>query len=176
MANWKSIEKKWDKLDNIFDKISIWITSVAFLAIVVVISFNVISRYMFGKSFNWAEEIAYLCFNWVVFFGVAIVYRYQGLTAIDLLVNRLPEKAKKVVLVFGYFLVTLTNLGLIIWGTEFAIMAWQRKSSFLQIPYFGMTFLFLWQQLCFSCTDWWKVFKRSLNLNKQIKRRIGDVY
>lgn len=136
MANWKTIEEKWDKLDRVFDKICVVITSTAFLVIVAAISLNVICRYLFGKSFNWAEEIAYLCFNWVVFFGVAIVYRYQGLTAIDLVVNRLAEKPKKVVLVFGYILVTMANLGLIVWGTKFAMMAWERKSSFLQIPYF----------------------------------------
>lgn len=30
----------------------------------------------------------------------------------------------------------MANLGLIVWGTKFAMMAWERKSSFLQIPYF----------------------------------------
>jgi len=128
--------KTFDKIDRIFYKTNVYVTAAAFVAIVALISVNVVSRYLFMKSFNWAEEVAYLCFNWVVFLGVALVYRYQGLTAIDLVVNRLRGKARQAVLVFGYLLVVLTNLGLIVWGTQFSIMAWERKSPALQIPYF----------------------------------------
>ncbi len=128
--------KKLDKIENALNKGAIFVTAAAFVVIVALISLNVISRYLFMKSFNWAEEVAYLCFNWVVFLGVTIVYRYQGLTAIDLVVNRLHGRAKKAVLVFGYLLVVLTNLGLIVWGTKFSIQAWARKSPSLMIPYF----------------------------------------
>ena len=128
--------KKLDKLEEALNKGAIFITAAAFVVIVALISLNVVSRYIFLKSFNWAEEVAYLCFNWVVFLGVTIVYRYQGLTAIDLVVNRLHGPVKKAVLVLGYLLVVLTNLGLIVWGTKFSIQAWARKSPSLLIPYF----------------------------------------
>ena len=125
-----------EKIENVLYKGAIFVAAAGFIAIVALISVNVISRYLFMKSFNWAEEVAYLCFNWVVFLGVAIVYRYQGLTAIDLVVNRLKGKAKRAVLVFGYALVSLTNAGFIVWGIQFAIKAWERKSPSLHIPYF----------------------------------------
>lgn len=130
------MEKKWDKFEETLNKGAIAISSIAFVIMIVVITANVIARYLFHSSLNWAEEIAYLCFNWAVFFGVAIVYRYQGLTAIDLVVDRLKGKVKQAVLIFGYLLVTLTNVGLIVWGIQFSIVAWERKSPALQIPYF----------------------------------------
>lgn len=128
--------KKIEKLERALDLGATVISASAFVVMIVVISANVICRYIFKTSINWAEEVAYLCFNWVVFFGVAIVYRYQGLTAIDLVVDRLHGKVKQVVLLLGYFLVTLINIGLIVWGVQFSFSAWERKSPVLRIPYF----------------------------------------
>lgn len=127
---------KISKIERALDTGATVIAASAFVVMVTVISVNVICRYVFKTSLNWAEEIAYLCFNWVVFFGVAIVYRYQGLTAIDLVVDRLRGRAKQFVLLLGYLLVVLTNIGLIVWGMRFSIAAWARKSPILQIPYF----------------------------------------
>lgn len=127
--------KKWDKIEEALDRGAAGIASGAFIIMIAVITLNVLSRYLFRKSFNWAEEIAYLCFNWSVFFGVAVVYRYQGLTAIDLVVDKLKGRVRHTVLVLGYLLVTLTNLGLIVWGIQFSIVAWDRKSPSLHIPY-----------------------------------------
>lgn len=127
--------KKWEKFEEKMDKGATVVAATAFVIMILVITLNVISRYLFKKSFNWAEEIAYLCFNWSVFFGVAIVYRYQGLTAIDLVVDRLKGRVRQAAVVFGYLLVSLTNAGLIIWGIQFSIVAWERKSPSLHIPY-----------------------------------------
>lgn len=127
---------KWNKIEEALDRMAFVIASAAFIAMVVLTSGNVISRYIFSRSFNWAEEVSYLCFNWAVFFGVALVYRDQGLTAIDLIVERLRGAAKKGALIFGYLLVSLANAGLIVWGLQFSVNAWQRKSPALHIPYF----------------------------------------
>ena len=136
LEKWLEIEKKWDRLNDKIDKLCIAIACVAFVGIVVFICGNVLCRFILSKSLNWAEEVAYLCFNWVVFFGVVVIYRHQGLISIDLLVDRLPPKSKRGVLIFGYLLVVLINIGLIVWGTQFSIVAWARKSPSLQIPYF----------------------------------------
>lgn len=127
---------KIKKIEDALDKGAAIIASIAFVTMVILISANVILRYSLHESINWAEEVAYLCFNWTVFMGVAIVYRNQGLTAIDLVVDRLHGMAKRIVLLLGYLLVSAINVGLIIWGTKFSIVAWQRKSNILQIPYF----------------------------------------
>ena len=128
--------KKMKHIENYLDKGATLIAAIAFVVMVVLISLNVILRYLINTSINWAEEVAYLCFNWTVFMGVAIVYRHQGLITIDLIVDRLRGNVKKAILIVGYTIVSLMNLGLIIWGTEFSVVAWQRKSNILHIPYF----------------------------------------
>lgn len=127
---------KMNRTETVLNRIAMAISGVAFVAMVFFTSLNVICRYFFHYSINWAEEITYLAFNWAVFFGTAVVYRYQGLTAIDVLVNRLPPKGKKVVLLFDYSLLFAINISLMVWGWTFAMNAWIRKSPILGVPYF----------------------------------------
>jgi len=127
---------KMSKLEAVANSVATFISGTAFVAIVFFTSINVICRYFFHYSINWAEEITYLAFNWAVFFGTAVVYRYQGLTAIDVLVNRLPAKSKKAVLIFDHSLLLAINVSLIVWGFTFAMNAWIRKSPILGVPYF----------------------------------------
>ena len=128
--------EKVAKAEKIANKIATVISGTAFIGMVIFISMNVISRYFFNRSFNWAEEVTYLFFNWAVFFGVTIIYRHNGLTAIDAIVNRLPIKGKRVVMTINFFIILAINVSLIIWGTTFALNAFARKSPTLGIPYF----------------------------------------
>lgn len=127
---------RMSKVEAVVNNIATVVSGMAFVAMVFFTSLNVICRYFFNYSFNWAEEITYLAFNWAVFFGTAVVYRYQGLTAIDVLVNRLPAKGRKAVMVFDYSLLLAINVSLVVWGFTFAMNAWIRKSPILGIPYF----------------------------------------
>ncbi len=130
------MKQKASRLESIVDMTAKIISSTAFIGMVLLISMNVFSRYVFNLSFNWAEELAYLLFNWTVFFGVAILYRYQGLTAIDALVNHMSPKVKRVALIFNYSILLAITSCLVVWGYVFAMNAWVRKSPSLHIPYF----------------------------------------
>lgn len=110
----------------------------AFLVMVGVIVFNVLARFTTRTSFAWAEEISYLGFNWAVFFGICIVYRNQGLITIDVLVDRLPKKARHAVQVVTFAIVGVTNIALVIWGMQLALAGFARTTSALRLPYFWM--------------------------------------
>lgn len=125
-------------LGNILYKIEVFVSGFAFLTMVGVIVFNVLARFIFSKSFAWAEEVAYLGFNWAVFFGICIVYRNQGLISIDALVDRLPVKVQRVVQVITFAAVGVMNLALVVWGTQLAMQGFARKTAALEIPYFWM--------------------------------------
>ena len=60
----------------------------------------------------------------------------RGLTAIDIIVDRLPSKYKRIVMILNYFITLVINVFLVIWGFNFAMNAWIRKSPSLKIPYF----------------------------------------
>ena len=119
-------------------KVECFISGAAFVVMVGVIAFNVFCRFITRSSYAWAEEIAYLGFNWAVFFGICVVYRNQGLISIDVLVDRLPKKAQHAVQSITFALVGVVNIALIVWGTQLAVLSFARKTPALRIPYFWM--------------------------------------
>lgn len=99
---------------------------------------NVCARYILNHSFLAAEELTYLAFNWAVYFGLCIVYRNQALVAIDVIVDRLPEKVRHVIQIITFALVGLTNAALVIWGFRLAVSSFTRVTPALRLPYFWM--------------------------------------
>jgi TRAP-type C4-dicarboxylate transport system permease small subunit len=73
-----------------------------FLALMIALIFmNVILRYFFSTGFAWTEEIARLCFIYLVYLGsIGAMHDNQHL-GIDSVLSRIPPRAQKIL----YFLV-----------------------------------------------------------------------
>jgi TRAP-type C4-dicarboxylate transport system permease small subunit len=73
-----------------------------FLAVMIVLVFmNVLLRYLFSTGFAWSEEIARLCFIYLVYLGSIGAMRDNQHLIIDSLLSRIPALAQKIT----YFLV-----------------------------------------------------------------------
>lgn len=102
---------------------------------ILAIAFNVVMRYFFSNSQNWAEEIATLGFAWVVFVGAAAVYKRNMHIGIDAVVNILPAGIRSALDVsLNVFLVVL-NAYLTYLSLVFSIEAWVKPTHILLIPY-----------------------------------------
>lgn len=126
------------KLDDFAMKFSAVVGGLTFVAMILIIVFNVFARLIFLKSFAWAEEIAYLCLNWAVFMGVCLLFRDNALVAIDVLVNALPRKIQHIISILMQALVLALNCGLIVWSLQLGISTLQggRTTAILKIPFF----------------------------------------
>jgi len=65
-----------------------WISVTAMTVMLGLIFFQVVSRYVFGFSLEWSEELARFLFVWTVFLGSALIMGESGHLAVRLL----PEK------------------------------------------------------------------------------------
>ena len=73
-----------------------------FLAVMITLVFlNVVLRYLFSTGFAWSEEIARLCFIYLVYLGSIGAMRDNQHLIIDSLLSRVPVMAQKTI----YFLV-----------------------------------------------------------------------
>lgn len=125
------------KLDTIAAKFAALVGGVTFVIMILVIVMNVFARFVFMKSFAWAEEIAYLMLNWAVFMGVCLLYRSNGLVAIDVLVNAFPPVIKRTVTLLTYVLMCVLNVGLFFWSLDLGMATWTgRTTAILKIPFF----------------------------------------
>jgi TRAP-type C4-dicarboxylate transport system permease small subunit len=102
---------------------------------ILAVAFNVVMRYFFSRSQNWAEEIASMGFAWVVFVGAAAVYKRKMHIGIDVFVNLLPVSLRTS-LQWGMtaFFVVL-NAYLTYLSAVFSLSAWTKPTHILLIPY-----------------------------------------
>lgn len=68
---------------------------------------NVFTRYLLKHTFFWYTDVTVLAFGWLVFMGAAASYRRHMHFGIDMLVNKLPRKARSVFQIFLTILITV---------------------------------------------------------------------
>lgn len=95
---------------------------------------NVVTRYGLGFSIAWAEEVASFLMIWVTFLGAGLALREGRHVAIDVLQDRLPERARRGLrLVLA--LVILGFLALLTWlGIQFVTFGWRSVTFVTQVP------------------------------------------
>jgi TRAP-type C4-dicarboxylate transport system permease small subunit len=87
-------------LDTLFKAVEILIAF--FLVVMIFLVFmNVLFRYLFSKGFAWSEEIARLCFIYLVYLGSIGAMRDNQHLIIDSILARVPVIAQRII----YFLV-----------------------------------------------------------------------
>lgn len=64
-------------------------------AMVVVVVAQVILRYGFGQSFDWADEISRLLFVWTIFLALPLGIPKGAHVGVSLLTDHLPERIRK---------------------------------------------------------------------------------
>jgi len=66
----------------------------AMLCMTVLTFMNVVSRYVFGSSFGWVEEVCRFLIIWLTFGGSAYAFRMGAHIGIEALVQKLPPKGQ----------------------------------------------------------------------------------
>ena len=103
---------------------------------------NVFSRYIFNYVFAWTEELATSCFVYTVFIGAAWCLRTRQHVGVDLLVNRLPEKAREIV----HLLTDIVILALNCYITYLAVL-FMRSSKAKTMPIMKISVNYLYTAL-----------------------------
>lgn len=75
---------------------------------------SVFMRYIVGQPFIVTEEIQLWCMVWLVFFGIIVVSRRGSHIAIDIIVDSLPEKIRRIVETI-ILLLTLALMGYVLY-------------------------------------------------------------
>jgi TRAP-type C4-dicarboxylate transport system permease small subunit len=95
---------------------------------------GVFSRYVMMRTFTWYDEIARLCFVWMIFLGAAVGVRRGSHFRLHLLVNRFGSRAARAARVLSVLVVA--GFG--------AVLIWQglklvELGQFQQTPVMGLS-------------------------------------
>lgn len=102
-------------MDTLFRGIQILIA--IFLGIMIVLVFaNVVLRYVFSSGFAWSEEIARICFIYLVYLGTIDAFRDNRHLGVEMLVERVGPLAQRI-LYFAIQAIVIWMMAILAWGS-----------------------------------------------------------
>jgi TRAP-type transport system small permease protein len=111
-----------------------WLIVLLMASMAVLVFANVISRYMFGKSFIWVEELTQYQMIWVTYLGAGLALREGRHVAVDTLQDLLPAHARHLLRQFIALAIAAFLLALCVLGVQIAIFTWGQETPVLGVP------------------------------------------
>lgn len=121
------------KFSDMLNKICMAIC-VAFLAVMVVITFVQIICRVFFTALSWSEELARYLLIWGTFFGAGCVYKSGANIAVLVVQDLLPATIKKIAKILVHLLCLTFFLLAIYNGYRYMNMVGSQTSAALQVP------------------------------------------
>jgi C4-dicarboxylate transporter, DctQ subunit len=109
---------------------------VLFLAAVLLYFSQVVSRYAFGFTFAWAEEVIVTMVVWACFIGASIATRHHAHISVDLVVNQLPRVPRRIAALAALGLWILFAFLMFWWGAGFvvSVAATGNRAESIDVP------------------------------------------
>lgn len=104
------------RVKKALDRVLAGASIVLFALLVVIVSWQVVTRQIIKDPSAWSEEAARYTFVWLGFFATALVFSERGHIAVDFLVEKLPVRAQQVVAVLVQLSIMAFSLGVLVWG------------------------------------------------------------
>jgi TRAP-type C4-dicarboxylate transport system permease small subunit len=111
-----------------FDVAACWSLVGLISLMVLVVSAQVVLRYLFNNSLDWADEVARLCFVWSIFIAIPLGLKSGAHIGIEMLVVRFAPWLRKA-LARAVALVGAALLLLVAW--ESVVIAWDQWDELL---------------------------------------------
>jgi TRAP-type C4-dicarboxylate transport system permease small subunit len=124
-----------DKFFKAVRAVLYWVSVGAMVAMLAIIFLQVITRYFFGHTFEWSEELARFLFVWATFLGGALIMGESGHLAVQLLPFKLQGTAAGLVLDAFINLCSYTFILLLIFqGSKMVAVMTFQESPGLGLP------------------------------------------
>lgn len=111
-----------------------YLSAILFIVIMALLFLQVVSRYVFGHSFTWTEELSVLLFVWMTYLGVSSAVTYRKNLRIDALLDVVPFSVKKFLLILSDVIFIAFNIYLIFPFVELIGSIGSSKTPILGIP------------------------------------------
>lgn len=122
------------------------------VAIVLLVSAQILFRYAFAAPIVWSEEATTLCYQWLSYLGAALAVRYRGHFGVDFIARHLHARWGPQLERLGHVVVWAVGLFMIFYGArivqESAAQAYPTLpfavgTGYLILPIAGVLFLLM---------------------------------
>ena len=128
-------KKGWLK---ILCNLDLFLASIALAVLTLVTFAAVIMRYVLKAPLLWQEEAQAFCQVWMIFLGASVAFRQGSIVAIEMVVDALPEKGKRIMEYVVDMIVILTLTFLMVKCQQYIAQIFgrtHRGTPILGIPY-----------------------------------------
>ena len=112
----------------------LYLGSIFMIVTSVLVIMNVFTRYFLKFTYFWAEEIAVGAFVWVIFLGLANSYRTNSLIGVEVLVNLLPRKGRKVLDFITSLIIAVIAIAMLYFSFSYVIGS-KKITAALEVSY-----------------------------------------
>ena len=129
------------KAMDLLYRLCVIIAGVAMVLISAVIPWAVFTRYVLNSASSWPEPAAVLLTIVLTFFGAAACYRLRLHMNVNLVVNTLPARYRRITdLVVELFMATIA-LFMLVWGERLVEVTWHNTIADFPFLSTGVTYL-----------------------------------
>lgn len=123
------------KIKDILTKLLNVLAGVSFIVMVVLVCWQVFTRYVLKNPSTWSEELVSYMFAWMSLLGASIVTSESGHMNIPVLIDRLNDKGRKIMAVFRELVAFLFSLTILVYGGwQISNLALGQMTSSLGVP------------------------------------------
>jgi len=117
-----------------YEKVEIAVSVTIMVTITALNGAEILSRYVFGKSIYWAQEMTLFLAMWMVFFGAGVLFKRKHYIVINFFMDRFSRKKQYLMFLFVNFLMLTFLVFLITSSIRLEILQSNFKSMGLHIP------------------------------------------
>jgi len=123
------MKKNWfDKVSNIFGGVSM-------LFMLLLMLFNILSDWTVSRKYGEVDELVLVGFVWVVYIGSGSIYKQGEEISVRFLIDRLPAKAKAVMLIVDDIVAFIISCLLTYYGWLLTAKSVNKLTQVLRISY-----------------------------------------
>jgi len=123
-----------EKLDKLIMKVLFYACAFLMFLMVLIITSQVVSRYILSSPLTWSEELGRYTFVWMSFLGMAAAIKLGSHVALDILVKKLTGISQKVLMVINNCFIFIFGVCLTYSGLKLFELGMRQKSPTLRIP------------------------------------------
>ena len=123
------------QLRNILNKTLSAVAGVSFLAMVLLVCWQVFTRYVLQNPSSWSEELVSYVFAWMALLGASLVVGERGHMNIPILVERMKPTGRKFFAIFAEVIAFLFAAIILVYGgVQITSLAMGQMTSSLGVP------------------------------------------
>lgn len=130
------------RAEQLFVQVNGFLVAFMLFAMFVLVFANVVARYVFGSSMNWAEEVTRFLMVGMAYLGMGLAMRERQHVAIEMVQEMLPRRLARLVRALVAFIILGFMASIAVLGYKYAVFAMPLRTPGLQLPT-GMVYLVL---------------------------------